>query len=224
MLKELLVLPFKPLLDAASVYPAPALLMLKVEKVATPATALTETVPPSVPLDGLVAIAMVTVALEVVTTFPFESSTSTVTAGEIDAPAGVLEGCTPNATLLAVPGVMLKVPLTAPVRPEAAAVNVYPVPVLLMVRPLNVATPFTAVMVVVPSRVPPPGLAPMASVIVLVAEVWTLLLASSIDTATAGEMAEPSGVLAGCTVNISWAAVLETIGSSQLAGALDSVG
>ena len=44
--------------------------MLKFENVATPATAFTVSVPDSVPLDGLVPIAIVTGSVDVVTVVP----------------------------------------------------------------------------------------------------------------------------------------------------------
>src|SRR5216117_2185874 len=64
----------------------------------------------------------------------------------------------------------------------------------------NVATPFTGVAVVVPERVPPPGFAPSAMVIVLL-KVATVFPASSwAATCTAGEIVLPAVVLLGCTV------------------------
>ncbi len=57
------------------------------------------------PTLGFVPIASVTfVELSDVTTFPFASSTLTVTAGEIEDPATTLEGCCVNANFVAVPG------------------------------------------------------------------------------------------------------------------------
>ena len=75
-------------------------------------------------------------------------------------------------------------------------------PVLLMLRPEKVATPLTALTVVVPLRVPLLGLAPIASVTALVAEVCGLLLASSIVTVI-DEMGDPAAVFDGPTVNAS---------------------
>lgn len=66
--------------------------MLRFEKVATPPTAFTVVVPPSVPLPGLFPMAMVTAAVEVVTVLPFASSTITVTAGAMEVPAAAIEG------------------------------------------------------------------------------------------------------------------------------------
>jgi hypothetical protein len=93
------------------------------EKVATPFTAATVFVPLSVPDAGFVPIATVTDAEEF-TRLPFESLTSTLTAGEIDAPEAVFEGWTLKASLFADPAVMLKELLVSPVNPLAAAVRV----------------------------------------------------------------------------------------------------
>src|SRR6202050_4996609 len=77
--------------------------MLRLENVATPATAFTVSVPANVPLDGFVPIATVTALVAVVTGFPEASPTVTVTAGVIVAPATTLEGCTVKASFDAVP-------------------------------------------------------------------------------------------------------------------------
>ena len=73
-------------------------------------------------------------------------------------PAAVLEGDTLKASADAAPGVMLKFELTAWERPLEEASREYAVPVLLMLKPLNVATPALADWVVVPESVPLPGL------------------------------------------------------------------
>src|SRR5262249_44788749 len=99
-------------------------LMVRVEKVATPATAATLVVPPSVPPPGLVPMAMATVAVEVVTVFPNASCTSTATAGEMAAPTAVLLGCWANASRLAAPAVMLKGFEVAEMRRGEEATNV----------------------------------------------------------------------------------------------------
>jgi len=65
-----------------------------------------------------------------------------------------------HVSLLAVPGVMVKVLLVAPVRPVLVAVRVYPAAALLMDGPVKVATPPVAVWVVVPDRVPVPRVGP----------------------------------------------------------------
>ena len=63
----------------------PSLLMLRVENVATPATAFACAVPLSVPLDGFVPMAIVTWFVAVGTTMPAASSMLTVTAGAMEA-------------------------------------------------------------------------------------------------------------------------------------------
>ena len=62
--------------------------MERVEKLATPLTAATVSVPDSVPPPGLVPIATVTLAVELVTVLPNASCTATCTAGTIATPAG----------------------------------------------------------------------------------------------------------------------------------------
>src|SRR5437667_10220703 len=81
---------------------------------------------------------------------------------------------------------MLKLLLLAPARVVADAVRVYPVPGLLMLTFAKVATPFTAATVVVPARVPLPGLVPIATVMLVVAAVTVLPWASWTATCTAG--------------------------------------
>src|SRR5205807_523573 len=134
------------------------------EKVPTPDTALTVLVPERVPLPAFVPMAIVMLALELVTVLPRVSWTVTWTAGAIDAPAMALLGCPVTASLLAAPGVMLKVELVAPVREPEDAAKVYPFPVFSMERFEKVATPELAATVAVPERVPPLGLVPMATV------------------------------------------------------------
>ena len=74
------------------------MLMDRLLKVATLFTAATVCVPLSVPEVGFVPMATVTLAvLEV--RLPPESSIRTVTAGEMEAAAVVLEGWTPNFSL-----------------------------------------------------------------------------------------------------------------------------
>src|SRR5438046_1752086 len=77
--------------------------MLRLENVATPPTALTVSVPPKVPLDGFVPIAIVTGFVADVMGLPAMSSIVTTTAGVIDAPAVTFVGCTVNASFDAVP-------------------------------------------------------------------------------------------------------------------------
>src|SRR5512143_1719746 len=97
--------------------------MLRLEKVATPATAALGLVPVRMPPEGLVPIARVMLVF-VVTRFPPASRTSTCTAGVIDAPLAVFEGCTRKPSFVAGPTVMLKGLEVAAVRPVALAVSV----------------------------------------------------------------------------------------------------
>src|SRR5687767_16023207 len=99
--------------------------MERLENVATPADADTVVVPDSAPPPGLVPIATVTFAVELVTVFPNASCTATCTAGLIAAPAVVLVGCTVKASRDAAAGLMLKADEVAPVRGADAAVSVY---------------------------------------------------------------------------------------------------
>src|SRR5262252_11240326 len=81
------------------------------EKVATPETTVTAAPPLSVPPEGLVPMARLTVvALSEVSTLPLASSTATVTAGLMAAPAPVLEGPWTKASLAGgpTPALMLK--------------------------------------------------------------------------------------------------------------------
>src|SRR3954463_16542117 len=68
----------------------------------------------------------------------------------------------------------------------------------------KVATPPTAATVVVPDSVPPPGLAPMATVMLAVELVTVLPNASCTDTCTAGLIAAPAVSLVGCAVNATF--------------------
>ena len=74
----------------------PVLLIERSLNVAMPFTALTGVVPLSVPVLGLLPIAMVTDAVLVFAKSPLASSTLTVTAGVIEAPAAVFAGCWAN--------------------------------------------------------------------------------------------------------------------------------
>ena len=68
-----------------------------------------------------------------------------------------------KASLIAVLDPTLKTLLIAEVRPVPVAVSVYPVPDRLMLRPLKVATPLTALLVLVPESTAP--LVPVPEVI-----------------------------------------------------------
>src|SRR5512139_1533436 len=98
--------------------------MDRLEKVATPADADTVVVPDSVPPPGLVPIATVMLAVELVTVFPNASCTATCTAGLIATPAVALDGCTVKASREAAAWLMLKAVLLAPVSAVEAALSV----------------------------------------------------------------------------------------------------
>src|SRR5437870_11625788 len=67
---------------------------------------------------------MVTLPVKPGTRFPAGSSAVTWTAGLIVAPATVVEGCTVNASCVAMPGVMSNALLVMVVKPLALAVRV----------------------------------------------------------------------------------------------------
>src|SRR5512145_872286 len=81
--------------------------MDRLENVATPLAAATVVVPDSVPPPGLLPMATVTLAVELVTVFPNASCTVTCTAGEMDTPAVAWLGCTVNASRFAAAGTMV---------------------------------------------------------------------------------------------------------------------
>src|SRR5438128_12501882 len=72
-----------------------------------------------------------------------------------------------------------------------------------MLSPVNVATPLTALDDVVPERVPPPGLVPMATVTLPPNAVALFPWASCAVTCTAGAIAAPAMAFLGGTVNAS---------------------
>src|SRR3954471_23652315 len=98
--------------------------MERLEKLATPPDAATVVVPDSVPPPGLVPIATVMLALELVTVLPKASCTTACTTGEIATPAVVSDGWPVKASLLAAATEMLKAELLAPVRDPEAALRV----------------------------------------------------------------------------------------------------
>src|SRR6185295_9299127 len=98
--------------------------MDRLENVATPDDAATVVVPDSAPPPGLVPIATVMLAPELVTVLPNASCTVTCTAGEIATPAVAFVGWTPNASLLAAAGLMLNPAEVAPDSGAEAAVSV----------------------------------------------------------------------------------------------------
>src|SRR6266581_3496335 len=87
--------------------------MERLLKLATPLTALTVAVPPSVPTPGLVPMSIVIAAVLVVIGLPPASWTVTWTAGLMLTPATVLVGWVVNASRLAGPTLTLKLVLVA---------------------------------------------------------------------------------------------------------------
>src|SRR2546428_12765733 len=117
--------------------------MLRVENVATPATAATVAVPDRVPPPGLVPSAAVTLPLNPVAVLPSASRAVTCTAGAIVTPAVVLVGCTLNTNWLAVPAATLNAALAPELSPVAAAVGGEPGALLGALRSENDTTPAT---------------------------------------------------------------------------------
>src|ERR1043165_7737894 len=98
--------------------------MDSLENVATPLTAATVAVPDSVPPPGLVPMATVMFAVELVTVFPNASCTVTRTAGLSATPAVALGGWTEKASRFAAAGLMVNPAEVAPVSDADAAASV----------------------------------------------------------------------------------------------------
>src|SRR5712692_7241154 len=81
--------------------------MLRLENVATPATAANEACPDKVPPLGFAPITKVIVPVNPLDTLPSASRAVTLTGGAITAPAAVALGCTVNVSCVAGPPVML---------------------------------------------------------------------------------------------------------------------
>src|SRR6266571_2275165 len=180
--------------------------MLRFGNVATPATAAAVVVPDSVPPPALEPIVTFTLPAKPVATLPSASCAVTCTAGVIAAPAVAVVGCTLKTSTLGAPAVTLNAALVPPPIPAAPAVRVYPVPVLLMLNPENVAMPPAAATLDVPERAPPPGFAPIATVTEPLNAVAVLPCASCAVTWTAGVIVAPATVVVGWTVKTSWLA------------------
>src|SRR5438552_3782434 len=179
--------------------------MLRLANVATPETAAAVAVPESVPPPALGPSVTLTLPAKPMATLPSASWAVTCTAGVIAAPAVALVGCTLKASTLGAPAVTLNAALVAPPpTPEAPAVSVYPVPVLLMLNPENVAMPPAAATLDVPERAPPPGFAPIATATEPLNAVAVLPCASCAVTWTAGVIVAPATVVVGWTVKTSW--------------------
>ncbi len=96
----------------------PVLLTLRSPKLATPFTAATVVVPPSVlPAPEVPPNATVTLPVNPGTAFPSGSSAVTWSAGASAAPAVAVVGCTVNPSWVAGPGVTSNAALVAAVSP-----------------------------------------------------------------------------------------------------------
>ena len=153
----------------------------RLAKVAMPLEAVADVVdaPLKVP-PALIAIA--TVEVSEVSTLPNWSSTLTVGDELMALPAVVVEGCWPKASLLAAPGVTLKLLLVVLVSVPSVADTVN--------------DPVAATALVDPAVKAPPVL--MAMVTVEVFDVTTLPKESCTCTVSAGLMALPACVSVGC--------------------------
>ncbi|HEX4529934.1 MAG TPA: hypothetical protein VIA11_10955 [Acidimicrobiia bacterium] len=179
--------------------------ILQPAKVATPeAAAFGFAVHVRVPPPGFVPIVKVIDAELPVTVFPPASCTVTTGCWAHADAAVPPPGCVVNASFAAEPTVMLKVLLVAPVSPPSVAANRYPFPAWSIERPEKVATPLTALTVLVPDSVPVPGFVPMASVTDDVSEVTVFPKASCTVTFGCVPNATPPVELLGCCVNASF--------------------
>ena len=109
-----------------------------------------------------------------------------------------------NTTFVAVaapPALMLNALLVAPVSPAAEAVSVYAVPIWSRLRSVKVAVPELAFLVVVPLRVPPPGLVAIPIVMDALEEVTVLPLASCTVIVSGPGMELPAVAFPGWVVN-----------------------
>src|SRR5437867_2378136 len=98
--------------------------MLRVEKVATPATAATVRVPERVPPEVCVAMGSVTVPVKPGTRLATASRAVGCTAGAIVVHAATGVGCTVKESRIGAPAVMVNAALVAPKRPSAVAASV----------------------------------------------------------------------------------------------------
>src|SRR5262249_52597376 len=162
--------------------------MERLENVATPLTADTVVVPDSAPPPGLVPIATVMLAVELVTVLLNASCTVTCTAGAMETPAVALVGCTVKASFEAAAVLTLNAAEAVPVNPDEVADGVSPLPTLSLYPSRPSAAPATADTVAVPDSAPPPGLVPIATVMLAVEPVTVFPNVSCTVTCTAGEM------------------------------------
>ena len=185
----------------------PVTLMVRALKVATPATPMTDVVPPRVHVDVITIVSVDPVP--VVTTLPLTSSTETANVGTTELAVVTLAGgATEKATCVGAPARTFTVVLepVARVLVMSVATNTQAVPVL-MVTVVNVATPPTAVAVKVPDSVhddvrTTPSVDPVPEVI------GTPLL-SSTETAKGARTLPATALVGGSVENPSFVGVFE---------------
>ena len=210
----LLTVVVRPAEVAVSVYAVPDLSILHAAKVTTPETAVLGfavhvSAAPDVPVPEV--IAKVTLALLVVTVFPYASWIATFGCVVHATPPVPPPGCVVYPSCEAAPAVTLNVLLVALVSPVLVIVRVYPLPDLLIDRSPNVATPLLAALDTVPDSAPPPGFVPIATLTFALLVVTVLLLASCTVTTIAGLIAEPATTAVGCCVYTTLVAAPATI-------------
>src|ERR1035437_139658 len=185
----------------------PAPVILRSVKVATPPTAFTVSVPESVP--GPLATAAVT-ALVAVATFTPPASRISITGCVVNTvPVAAPDGCVEIASCVAVcvSAIVFEVAEVSAVA-EKLSVKLPAVP--LICRLVKVATPFTALTVVVPTNVPVP--LAIAAVTAFVAPATFVPLPSRISTTGCVPNTEPLLAFAdGCVVIASCVAVCVTV-------------
>src|SRR5437762_4755940 len=138
--------------------PISVLSSVSVAKLATPFTAASVVVPPSVLPPGLLPSTTLTFPVKPGTGFPAGSSAVTWTAGLIVTPAAVVEGCTVKASCVAVPGVMSNAVLKTGANALALAVSVRSEERRVGKESRNVGTPDDADNDGVRLGVAPPGI------------------------------------------------------------------
>ena len=200
MLKLLLITEPPPAADAVSAL-LPLALMLTSLKITRPFASATRLVVPfSVPLPVLRVRPMDAPD----TMFPDASAARTIIAGLIIAPATMSVGGCTKVREVATPALMLKLLLTAEVKPELLAVRAL-LPPRLMLRSLKVANPpATVLRVVVPLNVPVPLL---KTVLTLTPLLVTLFPKVSCNwSVTAGDIVAPAVALLGPCTKTNWLA------------------
>jgi hypothetical protein len=177
----------------------PVVLMLRALNVAVPATAAAVVVPPSAHVEVIVTVSVDPVPE--VTTLPPTSSTETLKVGIIvEAVVTVAGGAVVNTACVGAPADTSMTPLVAiaNVLVESVATNWQVLPVFI-VTAANVATPPTAVALVVPASVHAD--VNVTTSVEPVPDVTGMPLLSSIDTANEGRTVPAAIDDAGCVVN-----------------------